>query len=456
MIRPWLASILLLPFCAPMAWSQSAATSTPSIVATLNAGIDADTGRLVGIYKDLHQNPELAFMEVRTADIVAKELRALGYDVQTGIAKTGVVGIMKNGDGPVVMYRGDMDCNAVKEATGLPYASTKRMIRKNSAGQDEDVPVMHACGHDAHITWLLGVAKAFASTKSEWKGTLVFLAQPAEEVILGAKAMVKDGMYAKHGVPKPDYLVVLHTTSRVATGAVIATPGERMAGTAQLDVTFHGIGGHGSSPHLAKDPVVMAATAIMDYQTIVSRRIDPLHAAVVTVGAVQAGTDNNVIPPSALLKVNLRWYDEKDRELMLDSIERINQSIADSYNLPKELRPTTVMKGNSTVLINDAESLEIVTPVLQSLLGEKNVIVDAPKRMGSEDAHLLVGENETKRVVYVDVGTAKPDHVKKAQAQGKEIPYSNHNPDYQVDLDAIPLGTKIGVAAVLALLAKSP
>ncbi len=444
--------MLFLVVGSALLFSSAGAQTPPYPFETkLDAGIDADTPRLVAMYKDIHQNPELGFMEVRTSDIVAKELAALGYDVTTGIATTGVVGVMKNGDGPVVMYRADMDCNAVQEATGLPYASTKTMVRKNSAGKEETVPVMHACGHDAHVTWMLGVAKAFATNKSDWKGTLVFLAQPAEEVILGAKAMVKDGLYTKYGVPKPDYLVVLHTTPK-ATGIVVATPGERMAGTAQLDVTFHGIGGHGSAPHIAKDPVVMAATAIMEYQTIVSRRVNPLHAAVVTVGSVQAGTDNNVIPPSALLKVNLRWYDDKDRELLLDSIERINQSIADSYNLPKELRPTTVMKGTSTVLSNDPELIAMVAPALEALLGEKNVLGSEPKVMGSEDAHLLVADNEAHRVLYLNVGTAKPDDVKKAKADGKEIPYSNHNPDYKVDLDAIPLGAKIGVAAVATLL----
>ncbi len=453
MMRSMVIKMLVLSLAIAMARAQSSAPSVPPVVATLNAAIDADANRLVAIYKDLHQNPELAFQETRTSEIVAKELRALGYAVTTGIAKTGVVGVMTNGDGPVVMYRADMDCNAVQEATGLPYASTKTMTRTNSAGKEEVVPVMHACGHDAHVTWMLGIAKVFASAKSEWKGTLVLLAQPAEEVILGAKAMVKEGLYTKFGVPEPDYLVVLHTTPK-ATGTVVATPGERMAGTAQLDVTFRGIGGHGSSPHLAKDPVVMAATAVMEYQTIVSRRISPLHAAVVTVGSIQTGTDNNVIPSSALLKLNLRWYVEADRDLMLDAIERINQSIADSYDLPKDLRPTTVMKGNSTVLSNDAELVTMVTPTLQALLGDKNVIGDAPKVMGSEDAHQLVAENDTRRVLYLNVGTAQPAHVKKAKSDGKEVPYHNHNPNYQVDLDAIPLGAKVGADAIAVFLAK--
>jgi hippurate hydrolase len=254
-------------------------------------------------------------------------------------------------------------------------------------------------------------------------------------------------------VPKPDYLVGLHT-SPIATGTVKAKAGDLMAGTDQLDVTFHGVGGHGSSPHLAKDPVVMAATAVVEYQSIVSRRIDPQHPAVVTVGAIQAGTDNNVIPSSALLKVNLRWYDEKDRDIMLDAIERINQAIASSWNLPENLRPTTIMKGRSTVLSNDAELVKEVTPVLQALLGEKGVILDSPRMMGSEDFHQLVIENENRRYVYLNVGTAKPELVKKAESQGKQYPFFNHNPDYQVDLDAIPLGAKIGTAVLAVFMAK--
>jgi hippurate hydrolase len=417
----------------------------------LNATIDADTSRLVDIFKDIHQNPELGFTEVRTAGIVAKELGALGFDVKTGIGKTGVVGILRNGDGPVVMYRADMDCNAVQETTGLPYASTKSAVRQDSAGNEEEVPLMHACGHDAHTTWLLGLAKAMATARSEWKGTLVLVSQPAEELGEGAKAMVHDGMYAR-GVPVPNYLIGLHT-SPLPTGTVLCKAGECFAGSDLLDVTFHGVGGHGSSPHLAKDPILMACVAVVEYQFIVSRAIDPLRAAVITVGSIQAGTDNNVIPSSALLKVNLRWYDEGDRDLMLAGIERINQSIAAAYNLPESLRPTTVMKGGTKVLANDAEMVAAVNPVLQSLLGERGVLTDMPKVMGSEDFHHLVLENKEHRYLYLLVGTAKPEHVKRAVAEGNQFPYTNHNPDFQVDLDAIPLGTKIGVASVSALFA---
>jgi amidohydrolase len=436
--------------------SAAQATGTPelgsnvpkTLIDKVNAMVSDDSVRLQEIFKDLHQHPELGFMEVRTAGIVAKELKALGFDVNTGIGKTGVVGILRNGEGPVVMYRADMDANAVEEATGLPYESKVRVKRADG----EEVPVAHLCGHDAHVTWMLGVAKAMASLKSDWKGTLILVGQPAEEPILGAKAMVDDGLYKK--IPKPDYLIGLHT-SPTPTGMVFFKSGDFSAGTDQLDVTFHGIGGHGSSPHLTKDPVLMASAAIVQYQYIVSRAINPLNPAVITVGSVQAGSDNNVIPSSALLKINLRWYVEADRQLMLDGIERVNQSIATAYNLPASLKPTTVMKGGSKVLSNDAEMARIIKPTLQSLLGDKSVLVEAPKLMGSEDFHHLVIDNKNHQYLYMYVGTANPKDFKKAQAEGKQVPYSNHNPDYRVDLDAIPVGAKVGTVTALEFLAKT-
>ncbi|HYN58676.1 MAG TPA: amidohydrolase [Rubrivivax sp.] len=268
--------------------------------------IDADTARLIAIVKDIHQNPELAFMEVRTAGIVAKELKALGFDVKTGIGKTGVVAILKNGAGPTVMYRADMDGNAVEEATGLPYASKVRVKREDGS----ESPVAHMCGHDAHVTWMLGMAKAMVALKNEWSGTMVLVGQPAEEPITGAKAMVDDGLWTRHGVPKPDFFIGMHTAPG-PVGAVVSSGGPKMAGTDQIDILFKGVGGHGSMPQLAKDPVLMASMAVVQFQAIVSRTIEPQQTAVLTVGAVQAGTDNNVIPSTALVKANLRRYDPK-------------------------------------------------------------------------------------------------------------------------------------------------
>jgi amidohydrolase len=408
----------------------------------------ADSLPMVTMYKDLHQNPELGFMEVRTAGIIAKELKALGYEVITGIGKSGVVGILKNGDGPVVMYRADMDCNSVKEITGLPYASTKTMKKDDGT----EVPVMHACGHDAHVTWLLQVAKMMKQMKSEWKGTLVMLAQPAEEVLTGAKAMVNDKMYEK-GVPVPDYLFGLHTTP-IATGSVKNGYGERAAGSDQLDVTFYGIGGHGSTPELTKDPVVMACNAVMQYQTIISRGIAAQDAAVLTVGAIHGGGDNNVIPAQVVVKLNLRWFTEKTRKVLLDGINQINEAIAVANGLQKEMYPSVLMKGNVFPQVNDTGVATKVNKALATVIPFEKIINNTPAIMGSEDFnHLVLGNGKTV-CDYVWVGTAEPSLYAKAVSEGKKAPFYNHNGNYQVDLAAIPLGAEIGVTALLELFKK--
>jgi amidohydrolase len=405
--------------------------------------VDQDRDRLVTIFKDIHQNPELGFMETRTAAIVAKELKALGYEVKTDIGKTGVVGILRNGDGPKVMFRADMDANAVAEVTGLPYASTKRVLRNS-----EEVPVMHACGHDAHTTWMLGLAKAMAALKSEWKGTLILVGQPDEEGIEGAKAMVADGLYTRQGVPVPDYLLVLHTAPG-PTGLLANVGGTRMAGTDTLDVVFKGVGGHGSSPQFAKDPVVMTAHAITQYQTIVARGIDPQEAAVITVGSVQAGQDNNVIPGESLLKINLRWFNPAVPETMIKGIRSVNEAIARAYGMPEDQLPTITFKGSSTPLINDKALVERLNVQLVNLVGQKALIDDFPATTGSEDAHLLKGDNQEIQLDYAFVGIADPTLFAKAQAEGKMVPFSNHNANFQVDLNAVPFGAK--VASVMAM-----
>ena len=408
----------------------------------------ADSSRLVEIFKDLHQNPELAFMETRTSGIVAKELKALGYEVITGIAKTGVAGILKNGNGPVVMYRADMDCNSVKEITALSYASTKTMKKEDGP----EVPVMHACGHDAHITWLLGVAKIMMAQKSQWKGTLVFIAQPAEEVMLGAEAMVNDKMYEK-GVPVPDYLLGMHTWP-IPVGTVYNGIGERMAGSDQLDVTFYGVGGHGSSPHLAKDPIVMGSYAVTQYQAIISRSIAPQDAAVLSVGAFQSGIENNVIPPSALLKISLRWFNEKDRNTLLDGIKRVNEGIAIANNLPKEMYPTIKMKSMVYPLVNNETMVAKINAGLATVIAPEKIITNTPAVMGSEDFHHLVIHNKKAVYDFILVGTANPALVAKAAQEGKKFPFFIHNGNYQIDMSMIPLGTVIGATALLELFKK--
>lgn len=405
----------------------------------------ADSLRLVEIFKDIHQNPELGFMEVRTSGIISKELKSLGYKVITGIGKTGVVGIFENDVGPTVMYRADMDCNSVKEITGLPYASTKIMKK----GDGSETPVTHACGHDAHVTWMLGIAKIMMTLKNEWKGTLVFVAQPAEELLMGAQAMVNDSMYAK-GVPVPDYLLGMHTSCTQPVGTVDNGVGVRMSGSDQLDVTFYGIGGHGSSPENTKDPIVMACNAVMQYQTIISRNIAAQDVAVLTVGAINAGTDNNVIPSSAVIKVNLRWFNEKTRNILLDGIKKINEGIVVANGLAKEQYPTIKMKGNVYPLENNAVFTNKINVALRAVLSPENVITNLPSSMASEDfAHLVLGNNKTVND-YISVGIVNPTSFHKTIKEGKKIPFFYHAGNYLVDLSAIPLGTEIGATALLA------
>jgi hippurate hydrolase len=433
-----------------MAAAMPAHAALPADLATqARAAIVADTPRLTAMFKDIHQNPELGFMETRTAAIVARELKALGFTVTTGIGGTGVVGVLKNGDGPVVMYRADMDANAVEEATGLPWASKVRVKRADGA----EVPVAHLCGHDAHVTWMLGMAKALTGMKAAWKGTVILVGQPAEEPILGAQAMVDDGLWTKHNLPKPDYFIGIHTAPG-PVGLMVSSGGVKQAGTDQLDVLFKGVGGHGSMPNLTKDPVLMAAYAITQYQAIVSRVIDPLQTGVVTVGAVQAGVDNNVIPQTALVKANLRWFEPKVREQMLGGIKAISEGIARTYGMPEDQMPVITMKGSSTPLVNDEALAARMATTLKSVFGEKSVITELPAVTGSEDVHLLKGPHTDVPFNFLFVGIADPKVFAAAQRPGEPMrpPFSGHNPNFVVDLSAIPMGTAIATVSMLDLL----
>jgi hippurate hydrolase len=408
----------------------------------------ADSGRLTEIFKDIHQNPELGFMEVRTSAIVAKELMNLGYDVITGIGGTGVAAILKNGPGLTVMYRADMDCNSVREITGLAYASAKTMKKDDGT----ETPVMHACGHDAHITWMIGIAKIMVTLKNDWKGTLVFIAQPAEELGLGAKAMIDDGMYKK-GVPVPDYLIGLHTWN-FEVGKIDNAGGVRMAGSDQLDVTFYGVGGHGAMPENTKDPIIMACNAVMQYQTIISRNIAAQDVAVLTVGSIQAGTDNNVIPTSATIKVNIRWFNDSTRKILLDGIKRINEGIAVANGLSKDQYPTIKMKGYYTPLVNDVSFTNKINTALNNVLKTENIMIDKPAVMVSEDFQQLLIGVSTAKYDYIRVGVANEAMYYKAIQEGKKAPFFNHGDNFEADLSVIPMGTEIGACALLAAFRK--
>jgi amidohydrolase len=442
---------LLLTF-SNAAFAQNAASPAPPalpapLLSKVNAAVDADASRLTNVFKDLHQHPEIAFTEKRTAGIVAKELKSLGFTVTEGIGKTGVVGVLKNGAGPTVWFRADMDSNAVREATGLPYAAKNRQRLADGS----EIDVMHACGHDAHVTWMLGMAKAMSSLKQEWSGTLVVYAQPAEEVGLGAQAMVDDKLWQRN-FPKPDYAFGAHTAP-LPVGVVSSSPGVRMAGTDQLDITFTGLGGHGSTPQMTIDPVVMAAQAVLSYQTIVSRNLDPQAAAVLSVGSIEAGRDNNVIPDRAIVKLNLRWFTPEVREQMLTRIDEISKGVAIAAGVPADKMPSRLMKGSAGPVVNDSVLVQRINPSLQALMGAGKVIENMPSVMGSEDFQEAFRPLNTP-YAFLLVGVAPPEMFAKAQAAGRPFPYSNHNPDFFVDLAAIPIGAKVDTVSVLSVLAK--
>jgi len=406
--------------------------------------VEQDEERLLKIFKHLHANPELAFQETKTAALVAKELKELGYQTHTGIGKTGVVGILKNGPGPVVMFRGDMDGLPVRETTGLPWAS-KATAPTASGGF---VPLMHACGHDAHVIFLLGVAKIMKELKNEWSGTLVLVAQPAEEVGLGANAMVKDGLYDK--APAPDLLVSSHVIPLHPAGMASVKAGVRMAGTDQIDVIIHGVGGHGSAPEFAKDPVVMGAMAVLGYQTLISRTVDPQAPAVITVGAFQAGDANNIIPDSATLKLNLRWFDPKVREKMIEGIKRITDAIAVAADVPK--MPKYIMKGHAGPVVNDEEAARRGEAAVKAFLGKDRHLPGMRPFMGSEDFQNLATPHPTTKILFVEIGCGPADVIE-SMKKGN-LPAANHNPMFKVELPAIAAGTKTNAGILLEFLKK--
>ncbi len=435
--------------CPPIQAAPEKAPISDALIKKVNEIVDADTPRLVELFKDIHQHPELAFTEKRTAAIVVKNLKALGFSVTEGIGQTGVVGVLKNGPGPVVWFRADMDANAVREETGLPYAATA----KQRMADGSEVDVMHACGHDAHVTWLLGFAKTMVALKTDWSGTLVVYAQPAEEVGQGAQAMVADNIF-KRGLPMPDYAFGVHTAPG-PVGVIASAAGVRMAGTDQLDILFTGLGGHGSTPQMTIDPVIMSAQAVLAYQTIISRTLDPQASAVISVGSIEVGRDNNVIPSHSLLKLNLRWFSEEVRAQMLQRIDEINKGIAIGAGAPADKMPTRTMKGNAGPLTNNAELVARINPSLEALMGKDNVIDHFPAVMGSEDFQELYKDTKVP-YAFLLIGVAPPEQFVAARAAGRPFPYSNHNPDFFVDLKSIPIGAKVNTVMVLSILKKTP
>ena len=332
---------------------------------------------LRAFYEDLHRNPELGYQEVRTSAKLAEKLRALGYEVHTGVGKTGVVAVLKNGQGPTVLLRADMDALPLEEKTGLPYAS----VATAKSDEGETVHVMHACGHDLHVTTLVGAAALLAAVKSEWRGTLILVGQPAEEGGGGASAMLKDGLFDRFG--RPNFVFALHDVPFLPAGSIGITPGYSHANSDRVDITVYGRGGHGSTPHLAIDPIVIAARIVVALQTIVAREMDPGEPAVVTVGAIRGGTTYNVIPDETTLKLTVRTYKPEVRERVLAAITRIAKAEALAADAPKEPK-VSVQEGGYQSNYNDPELAKRLTAVFQSSFGKEQVSM-LPPTMAGED-----------------------------------------------------------------------
>ena len=376
---------------------------------------------LEGLYEDLHAHPELSFAEHRTAAIMADRLSALGYEVTAGVGGTGVVGVLSNGEGPTVLIRADIDALPVREATGLPYASTVSAIDDNG----ESVPVAHACGHDLHATWLIGTATVLAGHRDQWKGRLLLVVQPAEEIGTGADAMIDDGLHERFGTPT--VALGQHVVPSPA-GTVLHRSGPIMAASDALRITLHGHGGHGSSPHTTIDPIVMAASTVMKLQTIVSRGIDPGATAVVTVGTMQGGTKANIIPESAELTLSVRTFEPAVRDRVLASIERIADGEAASYGAPKPPDIDTMYSFPATE--NDPTATDIVAAAFDARFGTERSI-QAPMATGSEDFGMF-GRRGGYPSVFWFVGGTDPELWNTAFAAGRveeDIPF-NHSPNF--------------------------
>jgi len=421
---------------------------------SLDAMIDHELASLLSTYKNLHQAPELSHREEKTAAFIAGELRKLGFTVTERIGKYqnaqwvghGLVGVLKNGPGPTVLVRTELDALPVEEKTGVPYAS--QVKTKNDAGVE--VSVMHACGHDIHMTSFLGTARMLTELKNRWSGTLVMLAQPAEETGDGANAMLSDNVYTN--IPQPDFVLALHDAADLETGKVAYTPGYAMASATSIDIKIKGIGGHGSKPEVAKDPIVVAAQVVMALQTIVSRENSPLDPAVVTVGSIHGGTRYNIIPDEVNLQLTVRTYKEEVRKRILASIERIVKGVAMTAGIPEDRAPIVKVAEGTGSMYNDPQLIERLAGVFKQALGEENV-VKVPPIMASEDFGYFSLDHKIPATLFW-LGAGDPAKVKASRETGVPLPGLHSALFAPVPEPTLRTGIKAMTSAVLDLMKK--
>ena len=437
---------------AGVAMALSASTpalAEPDFAAAIRADYKASGAALFDWF---HRNPELSYKEVSTSARMAQELRSIpGITVTEKVGGTGVVGVMKNGAGPVVLVRADMDGLPLEEKSGLPNASRVRQVGIDGI----ESPVMHACGHDTHITALVATARRLAAMKDRWSGTIVFVVQPAEERIGGARKMLDDGLYTRF--PKPEYALAFHVDADEPTGKIAADPGIRSSSADSVDVIIHGVGAHGASPHQGKDPIVMGAEIVMALQTLVSREIDPHAPGVVTVGAFHSGSKHNIISDRAELQLTVRTDDEGVRKVLLDGIRRIAANVGRMNGLPENRLPEVKLSTESTpVTINDPALTERMRGVFARELGGDVLISSSRTGMGAEDfAYFVQAEHKVPGFYFVVGGTPKAA-IDAAKAGGPPVA-GHHSPYFKVDAEpAVVLGATAMTAAVLDLLGNKP
>jgi hippurate hydrolase len=396
---------------------------------------------LKALFVHFHENPELSNLEFKTAERLAKELRDLGYTVTEKVGGTGIVAVLENGPGPTVMIRADMDGLPVKEDSGLSYASTATQVDEQGTEQ----PVMHACGHDVHITALVGTARQLKERRDQWSGTLVLIGQPAEERISGARAMMRDGLYTRF--PKPDYALAFHVAAEYPSGKIEVPPAITASSSDSVDIIVHGIGTHGASPHQGIDPVLVASQIVVTLQSVVSRTIPPLESGVITVGAIHGGTKHNIIGNRVEMQLTVRSDNPEVRTQLLDGIDRVAAGVAKSYGLPDELLPEVIRSPVETTppTINDRETARLVEAAIRRQMGD-DVFFSKPREgMGAEDFAYFVEEGLGVKGVYFTVGGTPPDQVETAP--------SHHSPFFKVEPEpSIKAGVEASVVSAIALM----
>ena len=430
----------------------------PSVSLPANASLDCliegELPSLVATYKLLHATPELSGQEAKTSALLAKELKSLGYAVSEGIGRYehnpwpgyGVVAVLQNGAGPTVLVRADMDALPIEENTGLPYASQVRGINRDG----KEVAVMHACGHDLHVTTLIGTARLLALLKGEWQGTLVLIGQPGEEGGGGAQAMVNDGAYRL--CPQPDYALALHATLQLEVGTIGYLAGNFMSSFSEVEIKVRGVGAHGSAPESGKDPIVMAAQLVLALQTIVSREVNPFDPAVLTVGSIHGGAASNIIPEEVRLQLSIRTYDDKVRDLILASVERIAKGVAFTAGVPEDRAPVVRLIASHPANYNDPQLTERVARALKQALGDNKVVRTKPVMVSEDFGSWGLGGRIPTCMFWL--GAADPVQFKASQQSGVPLP-SHHSPLFApLPEPALRAGVKAMSAAVLDLLAK--